>query len=54
MGQHFNGRGHSVSDMRFTAIEQVQPVGDTLLRRQREHLWMIRYDAIDSGANRRR
>ena len=54
VGEHFNSKGHSMSDMRFVAIEQVRPIGDTLLRRQRERLWINNYDSIESGGNRRR
>ena len=54
VGEHFNSRGHSLADMCVTAIEQVLPMGDTLLRRQREHLWINRYGAIEQGGNRGR
>ena len=54
VGEHFNSRGHDLADMRFVAIEQVRPFDDTLLRRQRERLWMNNYGSIDSGANIRR
>lgn len=50
-GQHFNMGTHKYSDMLPVAIEQVLPTGDTLLRRRRERLWMVRYDAKDLGAN---
>ena len=54
VGEHFNSRGHSISDMRFVAIEQIRPMGDTLLRRQRERLWINIYDSIEFGGNKRR
>ena len=54
VGEHFNSRGHNIADMRFVAIEQVRPLDDTLIRCQRERLWINTYDSIDSGANRRR
>ena len=53
IGEHFNSRNHNYTDMLPVPIEQVLPSGDTLLRRRRERLWIVRYDAKDFGANRK-
>ena len=53
VGNHFNMRGHNLSDMIPVAIEQVLPRNDTTLRRTRERLWIRRYEAIEFGANSR-
>ena len=52
VGEHFNLPGHSYSDMIPTAIEQVLPKGDRILRLARERLWINRYNAKDGGANK--
>ena len=53
IGEHFNSPGHHYTDMLPIAIEQILPKGDTMLRRQRERLWIVRYNAKDGGANRK-
>ena len=53
VGSHFTQRGHSVADLRAIPIERVLPKDDHMLRKQREKLWIIRYDAVSFGANSR-
>ena len=53
VGGHFNLPGHSYGDMIPIAIEQVLPKNDTMLRRRRERLWIVRYNAIEYGANKK-
>ena len=52
-GPHFNGPGHSPSDMNIVAIERVFPNHDHYLRRRRETYWINRYQSVDYGANTR-
>ena len=44
VGRHFNSKNHTYADMLPIAIEQVLPRGDTMLRRRRVRLWIVRYD----------
>ena len=53
VGEHFNSKGHNVSDMLPVIIEQVTPLQDHFLRRRREKVWINTYQAIDYGANSR-
>ena len=52
-GQHFNLPGHDYRHLVVTPIERVLPVGDSLIRKSREKLWIERYDAVTYGANTR-
>ena len=54
IGHHFNQEGHDITDMIPLPIEKVYPEGDDLLRKRREKLWILRYDAVNfEGANSR-
>ena len=53
IGKHFNLRGHSVEDFQAIAIEKVLPENNNMLRKQREKLWINRYDSVQFGANSR-
>ena len=52
-GAHFNGPGHSLSDMRAIAFERILPKGNHMMRKQRESMWINRYDSARHGANTR-
>ena len=51
-GHHFNQKGHSIQDLQAYAFEKVLPI-DNMLRKQRESMWISRYDSISLGANNR-
>ena len=53
IGEHFNRKGHKVTDLLPIAFERVLPKGDTLLRKRREKFWINQYDAVTFGANSR-
>ena len=55
VGAHFNQEGiqHDVTDLVAVAIERVLPRNNTALRKQREHLWINRYDSTTFGSNKR-
>ena len=52
-GEHFNSKGHSISDMDPIIIEQVLPKENVHLRKRREKYWINKYQAADNGANKR-
>ena len=52
-GEHFNKKGHGVTDMYFLPIERVLPAGDTDLRKTRESVWIRQYDSVNFGKNAR-
>ena len=52
-GEHFNTRGHSITDMAPVIIEQVLPKENVHLRKRREKHWINKYQAADNGANKR-
>ena len=52
MYQHFQSRGHTTSDMRFLAIEQV--FGDDFILAARETFWIDKLQTIRKGLNSNR
>ena len=52
IGIHFNSAGHDITDMEPLPIEQIDKE-DTDIRRQREKIWIQRYDAVSFGGNSR-
>ena len=53
IGNHFNRKGHKVTDLLPIPFERVLPKGDSLLRKRREKFWINQYDAVTFGANSR-
>ena len=51
-GHHFNTKGHSVSDMMITILEQVQNK-DPLYRKEREHMYINLFDTKGNGLNKK-
>ena len=50
VGQHFNGPGHSLENLKITAIEKVFKRGtETILKR--ESLWINLFEAEFKGLN---
>ena len=45
--------GHSLSDMKFTILEQVKKV-DELYRKQREKYFIQKFDTYNTGMNRKK
>ena len=52
VGEHFQGRGHSVSDMRFTPIEKIYS-SNIFVRKTREKRLINQLDMIREGLNKR-
>ena len=52
MGEHFQGVGHSVSDMRFTPVEKVFS-NNIFVRKARERLMINKFDLIRKGMNKK-
>ena len=52
MGEHFQGRGHSVSDMIFTPIEKIY-YNNIFVRKTREKRLINQLDMIREGLNKR-
>ena len=50
-GLHFNLPGHSLADLSITAIEQVKK-NDIIYRKEREELYIRRFDTFNKGLNR--
>ena len=50
-GRHFNSRGHKLSDMSATILEKVYS-SDTLLREERESMWIRKFNSKYKGMNR--
>ena len=50
-GEHFNSRGHSLSDLSITIIEQVKKEGE-LYRKEREHFHIKKFNTFHKGLNR--
>ena len=50
-GDHFNLRGHSVTDMKFMVLEIVKKE-DTLYRKEREKDLIRLFDVYNNGLNR--
>ena len=53
IGDHFNGPGHSVSDMKVLALEKVYKPGLSIIEK-RESLWINRLEAEFRGLNRKK
>ena len=51
-GQHFNLPGHSLSNLRVTAVEQVKK-SDILYRKEREVYFINKFDTYHNGMNRK-
>ena len=49
-GANFNEKGHHLSDMRITILEQVSNP-DPFFRKQREHMYINLYSAKSKGLN---
>ena len=52
VGEHFQGVGHSVSDMRFTPVEKVFS-NNIFVRKARERLMINKFDLIRKGMNKK-
>ena len=52
VGAHFQGVGHSVSDMRFTPVEKVFS-NNIFVRKARERLMINKFDLIRNGMNKK-
>ena len=50
-GAHFNEKGHHLSDMRITILEQISNP-DPFFRKQREHMYINLYNTKSKGLNR--
>jgi hypothetical protein len=53
IGEHFNGPGHSVANMKILAIEKVNNLGQQIIEK-RESLWINRLEAEFKGLNRKK
>ena len=51
--EHFNGPGHSMSDMVFLPIEKVLNRDETLLA-SREEFWIRKKQSYEKGINRQK
>ena len=51
-GQHFNLPGHRASDMMVTIIEKVHSL-DPLVRKEREELYIMKFNTKYKGLNKR-
>ena len=52
-GVHFSQKGHDARDMLAVAIEEVIPKNDIRILEQREKYWIMKYEAVEFGANSR-
>ena len=52
MGEHFQGVGHSVSDMRFTPVEKIYS-SNIFVRKAREKQLINKLDLIRKGMNKK-
>ena len=50
-GQHFSGKGHTVSDMRVTILEKVFSL-DAAVRKEREKYFITKMNTKYKGMNR--
>ena len=50
-GAHFNGKGHSISDMEITVIEKIFDT-DPQFRKQREKMFVNKFNTKYKGINR--
>lgn len=53
VGEHFNGPGHSLHDMKILALEKVFTPGQQILEK-RESFWINKLEAEYSGLNRKK
>ena len=53
IGVHFNGPGHSVENLKMTAIEKVYARGEEIILK-RESLWINLFEAEYQGLNSRK
>ena len=51
--EHFNGPGHSISDMLFVPFEKIMNRDETLLK-SREEYWIRRKLSYEKGINRQK
>ena len=51
-GDHFNQKGHKVSDMEITIVEKVYS-NDELFRREREKMYINKFNTKYKGINRK-
>ena len=51
IGQHFNQKGHQITDLEAIPIERVFPTDCALTRKRREKYWISQYDSVAFGAN---
>ena len=50
VSEHFNGTGHSMSDMRFLPFEKIPQLDATLLA-AREEYWIRKKQSYEKGIN---
>ena len=50
-GEHFNQRGHSLSDMRVTILEKIYS-SDPNYRKERESMWIRKFNSKYKGMNK--
>ena len=53
IGEHFNGPGHSMSDMKFLPFEKI-PENDETLLASRETFWIRKKQSYERGINRQK
>ena len=53
IGEHFNGPGHSISDMRFLPFEKITQNDETLIG-SREEFWIQKKQSYEKGINRQK
>ena len=53
VAEHFNGPGHSMSDMRFLPFEKIPQKDETLLA-SREEYWIRKKQSYEKGINRQK
>ena len=51
-GEHFNSYGHSLSDMKVTVLEKIRS-SDPMMRKQKEKEFILKFNTIHKGLNRR-
>ena len=52
-GDHFNKKGHQISDMTITVLEGINS-DDPFYRLQREHFWIEKFNVLHKGMNGKR
>ena len=50
-GEHFNSKGHKLSDMSIFILEQI-PSTDRLYRKERERYLIRKFDTYNDGLNK--